>query len=395
MTSRPGQGSLLPRGYFSFPEIAGQNAWLDLLRSAAVLLVLCRHGERAVSAAGGPPASAAGDPLQTLFMNGWVGVDLFLVLSGYLIGKGLIRAFDATSAINVKTYFRARTLRIVPAYVFVLLVTAAGLFPFYALEGDEIARRVLYHLLFLQDYLPADINVVFWSLGVEEKFYLLAPILLYCLLKARKQGHALGLLLALLLLSPCIKLAQFLSAAAAPDYDMFFASFRSPFHLSLEPLVVGVAISYVREKKLISLSPLAGGWLFAVSAAVMSSWLMSHEFLKSITLFDVAVQPLIIALLFGCMVLGATCMGETRCPGERIWRPVSRLSYSLYLVHFPLIPLCLAAASMFLEPAVSFWIIYVAVAFVASAWLHFVVEKPFLILKERGFPARRAPAKSV
>jgi peptidoglycan/LPS O-acetylase OafA/YrhL len=265
MTSRPGQSSFLPRGYLSFPEIAGQNAWLDLLRSAAVLLVLFRHGERAVSAAGGPPASAPGDPLQTLFLNGWVGVDLFLVLSGYLIGKGLIRAFDATSAINVKTYFRARALRIVPAYVFVLLVTAAGLFPFYAVGGDEIARRVLYHLLFLQDYLPADINVVFWSLGVEEKFYLLAPILLYCLLKARKQGLALGLLLALLLLSPCIKLAQFLSAASAPDYDMFFASFRSPFHLSLEPLVVGVAISYVREKKLISLSPLAGGWLFAAS----------------------------------------------------------------------------------------------------------------------------------
>jgi peptidoglycan/LPS O-acetylase OafA/YrhL len=121
----------------------------------------------------------------------------------------------------------------------------------------------------------------------------------------------------------------------------------------------------------------------------MTSWLMSYEFLKSIALFDAAAQPMIIALLFGCMVLGATCMSGQACPGEKVWRPISRLSYSLYLVHFPLIPVSLTAASALQPWPVSFWIIYLATAFAAAAWLHFVVEKPFLILKDRGFGASR------
>jgi peptidoglycan/LPS O-acetylase OafA/YrhL len=381
MKFRPERSQLLPRGYFSFPEIAGQNAWLDVLRSVAILLVLFRHGERAITIEAGSSAPASG-PLHSLFMNGWVGVDLFLVLSGYLIGKSLIRTFDADRTIGVRTYFRARVLRIVPAYLFVLLVVAAGAFPFYVFPQDDLGRRLLYHVLFLQDYLPADINVVFWSLGVEEKFYLLAPVLLFCLLKAKNQVHALCLLLALFLLSPAIKFFQFLSAAET-SYETFFAVFRSPFHLSLEPLVAGVAISYIREKKLVRLSTGAAWLLFAFAGIAMSAWLMSHEFLKSITLFDATVQPVLIALLFGSMALSATCLNSSPAPGMAFWRPVSRLSYSLYLVHFPLIPLCAAVSPTTQLAGASFWVVYVAVSFAAAAWLHFAVEKPFLLLKDR------------
>jgi peptidoglycan/LPS O-acetylase OafA/YrhL len=393
MKFRPERSQLLPRGYLSFPEIAGQNAWLDVLRSLAILLVLFRHGERAITIEAGPGLTAS-SPVHSLFMNGWVGVDLFLVLSGYLIGKSLIRTFGADRTISVQTYFRARLLRIVPAYLFVLLVIAAGAFPFYVFPQDDLGRRVLYHALFLQDYLPADINVVFWSLGVEEKFYLLAPVLLFCLLKTKSQARALCLLLALFLLSPAIKFLQF-QAVSDVSYEAFFAAFRSPFHLSLEPLVAGVAISYLREKKLVRLSTGAAWLLLSGAAIAMTAWLMSGEFLKTITLFDAAVQPALVALLFGSMVLSATCLGSSTAPGMAFWRPVSRLSYSLYLVHFPLIPLCLAISPVSQFAGATFWVVYVVISVAAAAWLHFAIEKPFLLLKDRRLGAsHRAIART-
>jgi peptidoglycan/LPS O-acetylase OafA/YrhL len=389
MTIRPASSQLLPRGYFAFPEVASQNALLDVLRSIAILLVLFRHGERAITI----EAGATDGPVHALFMNGWVGVDLFLVLSGYLIGKSLIRTLGASSTISLQTYFRARALRIVPAYLFVLLVIAAGAFPFYVFPQEDLGRRILYHVLLLQDYLPADINVVFWSLGVEEKFYLLAPVLLFFLLRTTRPVHSLAILTALFLLSPAIKLAQFLSIPEA-SYETFFATFRSPFHLSLEPLVAGVAISYLREKNLVRLSTGTAWLLLSTAAIAMMLWLTSHEFLKSITLFDAAIQPALIALLFGCMVLSATCLGSSPPAQAVFWRPVSRLSYSLYLVHFPLIPLCMAIAPPAHAASAAFWIVYAAISFAGAAWLHFAVEKPFLLLKDKRPAASHAAART-
>jgi peptidoglycan/LPS O-acetylase OafA/YrhL len=374
--------------YFSFPEIAGQNAWLDLLRSAAILLVLLRHGERAIAAQLGeiPPS-----PLHSVFMNGWVGVDLFLVLSGYLIGKSLLRTLGASTSIDMSNYFRARVLRIVPAYFFVLVIVAIGAIPFFEVARDDIGRRVLYHALFLQDYLPADINVVFWSLGVEEKFYLLAPLLLFGLLKLQRTSCGLAALAALFLLSPAIKLVQF-AAHPVDAYQAFFSTFRSPFHLSLEPLVVGVSISYLRERKLVQLSPKSARLLFVAATLAALAWLASHEFLASIHLFDVTAQPMVISLLFGCLVLSATFLDAPVSGEAQVWRPISRLSYSLYLVHFPLIPLCLTIASPVGFAGAGFWIIYMTVAFLIAAALHFSVEKPFLLLKDSMARRSRLPA---
>ncbi|MEL6324033.1 MAG: acyltransferase family protein, partial [Pseudomonadota bacterium] len=83
MAGLEGRPAPPPHPYFAFPPIRGQNPWLDALRAIAVILVLLRHGERIV------PLSDAGwtAPVHNLFINGWVGVDLFLVLSGYLITK--------------------------------------------------------------------------------------------------------------------------------------------------------------------------------------------------------------------------------------------------------------------------------------------------------------------
>ena len=376
--SRP----IAPLRYFSFPAIEGQNPWLDFLRAIAVLFVLLRHGERALVNSSSDALNAlATSPFHNLFVNGWVGVDLFLVLSGYLIGKSLIKMFNKGNQINVKTYFWHRALRIIPAYFAVLFFTALGGFPLFAVSSEALGLRVFYHMLFLQDYLPSNINVVFWSLGVEEKFYILAPLTAFILVKFKQARLAFFFLALLFLCAPFAKTFQFWLAQTEIDYQSFFLNYRSPFHLSTEPLIVGFAIGYFEIMQRLKLKPSQAKWVFAFAATLMGGLLFSHDFLSNFGFWDMMGQPISLALLFGAMVMCATQLLSVPVMGEPAWRFVSRLSYALYLVHFPLIPLSLALTLP--NAPISFWGIYIALAFAGALVLHFLVEKPFLKIKNR------------
>ncbi len=106
-----------------------------------------------------------------IFLNGWAGVDLFFVLSGFLIAYLLLRrwASDQTSwSQRLRRYLSKRVLRIFPAYYATLLVVAFGLLPFYPVSEQQWGWRLTYHLLYLQDYFPPNFVVAFWSLGVAS-----------------------------------------------------------------------------------------------------------------------------------------------------------------------------------------------------------------------------------
>ena len=123
------------RRYLSFEDRAGENPWLDLLRCVAIGLVLARHGHRAW-------VEVRGTPLQWsdyLLLNGWMGVDLFFVLIGYLIAGILIRYKPASLLSYLPNYFWRRFLRVAPAYYAALAVVVCGLVPLYAFSRDDLA----------------------------------------------------------------------------------------------------------------------------------------------------------------------------------------------------------------------------------------------------------------
>ena len=151
-----------------------------------------------------PLLPIAGWDAAAPLLNGWVGVDLFFVLSGFLISKHLLAQRETSKGLALGPYLVKRALRIVPAYYAVLLVVAAGLVPLYAVPQEALALRLGYHALFLQDYLPANIVVVFWSLGVEEKFYLLAPLSLPPWLPGAGPRAQLGTAAAIVLIGPAL-----------------------------------------------------------------------------------------------------------------------------------------------------------------------------------------------
>jgi peptidoglycan/LPS O-acetylase OafA/YrhL len=113
----------------------------------------------------------------------------------------------------------------------------------------------------------------------------------------------------------------------------------------------------------------------------LAAWLGSHDFMSAISAFDALWQPVIIAALCALLTFAAAQMKDVPMPFEGAIRAIARLSYALYLVHYPLLPLA-AVAGRNAFPAATFWLVYLTIAFVAAAMLHWTVEKPFLKMRD-------------
>lgn len=137
---------------------------LDFLRSLAILMVLLAH-----------TVLAYGAPRHLAFLQmGGTGVDLFFVLSGWLLGRHLLKEVKATGGINLTRFWCRRWLRTLPAYLAVLAATMVQ----FRLSNPDSGLPLQY-LFFGQNYLEMPFLHVSWSLCVEEHFYLLvAPAIL-------------------------------------------------------------------------------------------------------------------------------------------------------------------------------------------------------------------------
>jgi peptidoglycan/LPS O-acetylase OafA/YrhL len=158
---------------------------LDGLRGVAILLVLVYHTIAQF------PLVGLWRPPVALARLGWMGVDIFFVLSGWLITRGLIAERGASGAL--RAFYLRRALRIWPLYVLVVAMQCAIAFGFPAvlpLEAEQFRRAVpwllthttnIYFALPSTSYRNAFGIGAFWSLGIEEQFYLVWPLLvLWC-----------------------------------------------------------------------------------------------------------------------------------------------------------------------------------------------------------------------
>jgi peptidoglycan/LPS O-acetylase OafA/YrhL len=163
----------------------GRDISLDILRGVAILLVIAAHWKHPAA-----PGSITGWLAQNVFSAGGVGVDLFFVLSGFLIGGLLINEYNKYGRLHVWRFLVRRGFKIYPLYyifmAYLFLMPAAK-----ALFGGENVRDVIVshwkllwpNLIFLNNYLGSDPEGHTWSLAVEEHFYIFLPFLLLVLIK--------------------------------------------------------------------------------------------------------------------------------------------------------------------------------------------------------------------
>ncbi len=351
---------------------------LDLLRASAIIVVVIYH------------AGIMGFPMPAHIDRwGWIGVDLFFVLSGYLIGGQLLAALVRDQQIHLGRFFARRALRIMPAY-FVLLAIYF-LIPNWR-EYPEMSQP-LWKFLFSVQNVALHGGTAFshaWSLAVEDQFYFALPFLLLILYRRRRAAAA----FAGAIVFGGILLRAFLALQNLTNQGVSFRAFQAwiyyPTWTRLDPLVYGVvlaAIERFRPKLWKSITDLAP-WLCLPAFAVIAFALWLGE-TENLTVAACIWQFPLIAVSMAALLV---CAQSDRLPLRRIRIPgaafIASIAYSAYLVQKIAIHafgrFCMAQQ---IDPKSGFALLGVELCVYAGATiLFFAVERPFLQLRKRIAP---------
>jgi peptidoglycan/LPS O-acetylase OafA/YrhL len=357
---------------------------LDLLRALAIVVVVVYH------------AALFGFKLPgRVDRFGWIGVDLFFVLSGYLIGGQLLAPLARDQRINLGRFFTRRALRIMPAYFVVLAIYF--LLPAWR-EYPDMSQPLWKFLLSVQN-IALHGGTAFshaWSLAVEDQFYLALPFLLLFLYRRPRAA----IIVPCLIVVGGIALRAFL-AAQNPSLDggVSFRAFQAwiyyPTWTRLDPLVFGVVLAAIEKfrpnwwQRLMNCAP----WLWLPALALIVYALSLGE-TKNLTVAACVWQfPLIavgMAALLVCAVSPRLPLCRVAIPGAAF---IASIAYSAYLIQ----KLVINGVEQFcsshnIQPTSAFALIGVELCVYAAAVILFLtVERPFLQLRHRIAP-RSSPA---
>jgi peptidoglycan/LPS O-acetylase OafA/YrhL len=351
----------------------GNVPGLDVLRSLAIILVISAHYSGEFSTARHQTLSIGRFPL---FYFGWTGVDLFFVLSGYLIGRQLWRELARRNTINVPVFLLRRGLRIWPFYFTFLAWTF--------LTSHQPRSDFIPDLFFVSNYMPDAISGS-WSLSTEEQFYVFVPLLLIAVSALVRTRHQFIVIAALMLVLPLIRFITLSAHPAGITPDQFQRLIQLPFHTHADGLVVGLLISWLSILRPQFLEPLPVRRNVILPATLSVAGVVLRD--ASPHLFGFSG----LALIFGSMALFVLRDRSllSRLASGRIFYVTSRLSYGMYLNHFPIlavgVPLFVAGTTSF-RPYSSFFVGYplaVVASMIVAAFTFVVIESPFLQLRDR------------
>jgi peptidoglycan/LPS O-acetylase OafA/YrhL len=340
---------------------------LDFIRGIAILLVLVFHYR--------PHSMLITSPfLNRVEAFGWTGVDLFFVLSGFLVGGLMLKEWKTTGSIASFRFLKRRAFKIWPSY-YLFLFTAA------ILHVRPLKDFFWQNFFNIQNYVPTSMSHT-WSLAVEEHFYLsLAAVMAFASIKRWRPSVLLAACLVVAVLVEVLRALLILRHHPVYTYT----------HTRIDALLIGVALAILRyfypqwlaalQRQRVVLGLIIVAALVALyrntDPAVLPQWITSPYL---ITLTDYACAALLLLLYR---------------PGKKHWLPyrlVARLgvfSYGIYLWHVSVIrPVVWAVqhAPHVLAPAVSTFLPYllaIPLGIVATK----LVELPFLQLRERLVPS--------
>jgi peptidoglycan/LPS O-acetylase OafA/YrhL len=372
---------------YSQQRIAG----LDTLRSLAIVSVVCYHAF-VFHGLGAMPAW-----LEAVFMQGWMGVDLFFVLSGFLIGTQFLRPYLAGQRPSLWHFYRDRIFRILPAYFAVL---ALYLFVPLWREFPQMAPAWTF-LTMCENIVPEKAMTGSfshaWSLCVEMHFYLCFPIVVLLAMRKPSLRKVVLPIAALLVFGMSIR-AFFLFHSVLPllrshqSYGLaYMAYIYYPTYSHFEGLVAGVVLALLlsfRPRVWNELTRRGTRCLLAGVALVgISAWLYTDRWTPATAgaAAGVIIGPLTLSLGLGLLVLASLAHTGVatwlKIPGTRA---VAVLAYTLYLTHKELLHLVdRAFPALFLWNRFAWMAAYALCCTACSTALYWSVERPFLRLRSR------------
>jgi peptidoglycan/LPS O-acetylase OafA/YrhL len=343
------------------PDIEG-------LRAIAVTLVLLYH------------AAVPG------FGGGFVGVDVFFVLSGFLITGLLLRELERTGSISLPSFYARRLRRLLPAVALVILVTVVAsvvfLSPLRAADvaADGVAASLyasnLWFALQATDYLQAELApsplLHLWSLGVEEQFYLVWPaLLLLATAGAADRARRVGIV-AIVVVLASLGLSFWLTTASAP-----WAFFSLPSRAWELGIGAVLAVGAVRLAGIPRRFAISAGWLGL--AMIGAAGLV----IETSTPFPglAALLPTVGTALAMIPGMRGPTNGPARILGWAPARFLGRISYSLYLWHWPLLvlPTAVVGETLPLPIRVGLMVLAIPIAYASQRWLEDPIRRGRLV----------------
>jgi peptidoglycan/LPS O-acetylase OafA/YrhL len=293
------------------PQKERRVVQLDFVRGIAILLVLEYHF-----------TSTPGTGLNIVerFFNrtGWMGVDLFFVLSGFLVGGLLVQELLITGGVRVRRFLVRRLLKIWPAYYFYLLVQIV-------IRRHPLSTFLWQNLLNVQNYFETSLKHT-WSLAVEEHFYLLLPAALLLIYKVKflraRTGYVLIGVCALVLAGRVC-----MTIFAGPG------RWELDTHARLDELLFGVLLSYLLYSSKEMFHKLSQQRIVCIIATLLVFVIAAVVNKEGVYMATVGYS--VNYLCFGCFVLlvyGYTgWASRTWLYGRIAW--MGRYSYGIYLWH--------------------------------------------------------------
>jgi peptidoglycan/LPS O-acetylase OafA/YrhL len=356
-------------------------AWFDCLRCGAIFLVMLAHVNVFADATAGPllVVSAVARFFQAF---GWVGVDLFFVLSGFLVSGLLFDEHERTGALDLRRFLVRRAFKIVPSFYFLVLVTAI----YDAAMRDRVNVGHLVHdLLFLQSY-RAGAWPHAWTLAVEVHFYLLLGLLMAILARRHPAGWLVPLprILAGVLIA-CFAARWINSALQHRGFN--YHRELEPSHLHLDVLAAGVLLRFFYQYRPRALAALGHSRLFWIALGLLLVLPSAFVWWPHPALLT-ALIPTANYLGFGLILFQATQLPFPTGPGRALAWPFDFLgkhSYGIYLWHLPV-------KEWLVDPLVRDrgWVYlgcYFAAALAVGTFFSIALEMPVLHLRNRLFPS--------
>ncbi|MBC8440745.1 MAG: acyltransferase [Deltaproteobacteria bacterium] len=358
---------------------------LDHLRSAAIILVLLFHYKVYY----GVP-----EWINSFSSFGWSGVDLFFVLSGYLITEKLFSEHEKTGRINFKGFYWNRFFRIIPAYLTIVLFY----YYFPQLREGRGLQPLWKFLTFTQNisidmYLNTFSHA--WSLCAEEHFYLLLPMVLYIIFSKKLTNKTFYFLAIVLVMGLIIRYSVweiFIQPALGRQRLILAIKYiYYPTYMRMDGLLAGVAVATIfrycplLKEKMVK----HGNFLFLISVFLLfiayfqfGGSVLSMKFTSlGTSLFGF---PLI-SFAYGLMVIAALSPDSALYKFQfRPSRMLATLSYSIYLIHKITNHLMnTKLADNFTMRTDQIFLMSLFAAVLGGFALYIIVEKPFLILRDR------------
>jgi peptidoglycan/LPS O-acetylase OafA/YrhL len=352
---------------------------LDHLRALAIAFVFLFH--YFILSKGQP------EWLPDFASFGWTGVDLFFVLSGFLIASQLFVEIKQRQTISIKNFYLKRFFRIVPIFLF----TVALYFCFPILREKEQLPALWKFLSFTQNF---DLNIKdfgtfshAWSLCVEEHFYLFLPLTLLLLLATKGFKNSYWLIIVFIVFGFAIRIYSFnhfyMPKINEENSWMYWYKYiYYPTYNRLDGLLIGISIAAIYNFSPIFWSKISvyGNHFIILSLAILTAayFLCEDQMTFAASIFGF---PLI-AIGYGFLVMGALSPSSFLFKWKSKYTSfIASISYAIYLTHKSSIHLTNHLLKSSAMDTNIILLISVITSIGVAYLLHLIIEKPFMKMR--------------